>query len=71
MEVENIQGLFRSIIEFNPKTCLSGAITWFFDSGPPPLMGIRAQGRFMPPRWRQPGPGLNFDGDSTVGPLPR
>lgn len=42
-----------------------------FDSGPPPLMGIRTQERFMPPRWRQPGPGLNFDGDSTVGPLPR
>lgn len=53
------------------KLAFLALLQCLFDSGPLPLMGIRTQERFMPPRWRQPGPGLNFDGDSTVGPLPR
>ncbi|XP_046665109.1 uncharacterized protein LOC124357394 isoform X3 [Homalodisca vitripennis] len=44
-----------------------GPNPWMSGMGPiprgPPVMGMRAQDRFIGPRWRQPGRGPNFEGE--------
>uniref|UniRef100_A0A1B6EJ89 CID domain-containing protein n=2 Tax=Cuerna arida TaxID=1464854 RepID=A0A1B6EJ89_9HEMI len=46
-----------------------GPSPWMPGMGPiprgPPVMGMRAQDRFVGPRWRQPGPGPNFEGEPS------